>query len=182
MDWYALFVKTGKEDYVQEWLRLYFDKTDVTTVIPQRKIAERKGGEVKHVCRKMFPGYVFLCATMDTKTYYKLRRIPELIRILNTGENYTRITNEEMFFILRLLNEEGIVDYSKVYLYNSKVVVKSGPLKGIEGLISAVDTRKNRVTISLNFMGIARKFDIGIEVLPLHVQECLLQDKNSDEM
>ena len=178
MDWYALFVKTGKEDCVKEWIRLFLHKRDVTTVIPQRRLAERKGGEVKHVCRTLFPGYVFICTTMSSEIYYDLKKIPDLIRILNTGENCTRIDNEEMFYILRLLNEEGIVDFSKVLLYNSKVVVKAGPLKGIEGLISAVDTRKKRVTISLNFMGIPRKLDIGIEILPLHMQECLLQDNS----
>jgi len=174
MDWYALFVKAGKEDYVQEWIRLYFDRNEVIPLIPQRRLEERKSGEVKDVYRKMFPGYIFIHTTMNTKIYYNLKKIPELIRILNTGENCTKIANEEMVFILRLLNEEGIVDFSKVFFYNSKVIVKNGPLKGIEGLILAVNRRKKRVTIRLDFMGMPRKLDIGIEVLPLHVQEWFL--------
>lgn len=41
----------------------------------------------------------------------------------------------------------------------------AGPLKGKEGLIKAVDRRKNRAKIGLEFMGIMREVEVGIEVL-----------------
>jgi len=164
MDWYALFVNTGREDSVQEWLRIYFNESVLVSVNAQRKITERSGGSIKHVLKKMFPGYIFIRTNMNTKTYYKLKSIPGIIRMLKTGDYYTKILDEEMFYILRLLDNDGIVDYSKIYIHNSKIIVKSGPLKGMEGLILGVDKRKNRVKINLNFMGLPKTIDLGIEV------------------
>ncbi|WP_229536139.1 antiterminator LoaP [Pelosinus baikalensis] len=165
MDWYVLFVNTGKEDLVQEWLRIHFNESVLVSVIPRRKIMERNGGSIKHVLKKMFPGYIFICTNMNIETYYKLKSIPGIIRILKTGDYYTRIVDDEMFYILKLLDNDGVVDYSKIYIHNSKIIVKSGPLKGMEGLMVEVDKRKNRVKIILNFMGVPKKIDLGIEVI-----------------
>lgn len=54
---------------------------------------------------------------------------------------------------------------SLIYFVNSKVVVESGPLMGIEGLIMTVDKRKMRAKIKVKFMGLAKEIDVGIEVL-----------------
>lgn len=165
MNWYALFVYTGKEEYVEEWLRFYFDESIMTLIIPKRKLTERKQGKIYHVLKKMFPGYILIQTEMTDELYYTFRRIPNLVRVLNSGEPYTKVPDEEMSYTLRLLGEKDIVDYSKVYLVNSRVVVKSGPLLGMEGLIKAVDKRKNRAKILVPFMGSEKEIDVGIEVI-----------------
>jgi transcriptional antiterminator NusG len=70
-----------------------------------------------------------------------------------------------MACLRRLLGAGDVVDYSKVYLVNSRVIVKSGPLRGLEGLIKTVDKRKNRAKILMQFMGFTKEIDLGIEVL-----------------
>jgi len=164
MSWYALFVNIGKEDLVQECLRIYFSESVLASIVPKRKITERKDGRVKQVLKKIFPGYVLIRTNMNMETYYKLKSIPGVIKILNTGNYFTKIVDEEMFYILRLLDNDGVVDYSKIYIDNSKIIVKAGPLKGMEELILEVDKRKNRVKIILNFIGLPQKIDLGIEV------------------
>ena len=165
MDWYALFVKTGKEELVQELLRIYFNESVLISVNARRKITERSGGIIRHILKKMFPGYIFIRTNMNIETYDKLKSIPGIIRLLNTGNYYTKIDAEEMSYILKLLDNDGVVDYSKFCIHNSKIIVKSGPLKGMEGLILEVDKRKNRVKINLNFMGLPKKIDLGMELL-----------------
>lgn len=165
MDWYSLFVVTGKEEYVSEWLEIYFPEVEVKTLVPKRKLIERRQGKKRAILKKMFPGYVLVNMEMNPIEYYMLKKIPNLIRILHSGEYYTRISTEEMSCILRLLGSGDVVDFSKVYLKNSKVVVQSGPLAGMEGLIKAVDKRKMRAKIVVPFMGTAKEFDVGIEVL-----------------
>lgn len=165
MNWYALFVTTGKEEYVVDWLKTYFPKSEVTTLIPKRKLYERRQGKVYQVLKKMFPGYVLLNMEIDKKIYYILKKIPNLIRILSSGDYYTRIPLEEIANLRRLLGNTDVVDCSQVYLKNSRVLVKSGPLKGREGLIKAVDRRKFRAKIELQFMGLPKEIDVGIEVL-----------------
>lgn len=165
MDWYSLFVVTGKEEYVSEWLKIYFPEMELTTLIPKRKLIERRQGKKYAVLKKLFPGYVLVNMEMDLTKYYMLKKISGLVRILNSGKYYTKIPVEEMNRILCLLGSDDVIDLSKVYFENSKVIVQSGPLAGMEGLIRAVDKRKMRVKIRIPFNGLSKEFDVGIEVL-----------------
>lgn len=165
MEWYAMFVTSGKEENVADWLQIMSPESIGTTLIPKRKLIERRQGKPKQVLKKMFPGYVLVNLEMDFRVYYILKKIPDLIRILNSGDYYSRIDPEEMVGIHRLLGDGDVIDYSKVYFMNSKIVVKSGPLEGMEGLIKTVDQRKLRAKIEVQFMGQPKEIDVGIEIL-----------------
>ncbi|MCY8910319.1 transcription antiterminator [Bacillus atrophaeus] len=173
MEWYALFVETGKEEVVQQNLKLIFDKTLLDIVIPKRKIPEKKDGKVNHVIRIIFPGYVLVKTKMTARIYHKIKKIPNVCILVNRGvyyskdynENFTKIDEGEIKPLLKLLSKDDIIDYSKVYIEKSKVLVKCGPLKGNEAIIKRVDKRKNRAKILLNFLGKENTIDVGIEVL-----------------
>lgn len=45
MSWYALFVVTGKEEYVSEWLKIHFSDGEILTLIPKRRLIERRQGK-----------------------------------------------------------------------------------------------------------------------------------------
>jgi transcriptional antiterminator NusG len=166
MDWYSLFVITGEEENVANWLQFFFQGEQLTTLIPKRKLVERRKGQNEQVLKKMFPGYVLVNTKMDYEVYYSIKKIPGLIRIVNSGgEKYTKISQEEIGYIYRLLGDGDVVDYSKIYIENSKVIVQSGPLRGMEGMIKSVDKRKNRVKIRIPFMGLEKEIDVGVEVL-----------------
>ena len=89
----------------------------------------------------MFPGYVLFKTKMTERTFHKTKELPISCRIVNNGAYYskerktyfTTITDEEILPIIRLIGEGDTVDYSKVYIENSKVTVAS--LKGMEGII-----------------------------------------------
>jgi transcriptional antiterminator NusG len=166
MDWYSLFVITGEEENVAKWLQFLFSREQLTTLIPKRKLVERRQGKNERVLRKMFPGYVLINTRMDNRVYYSLKKIPNLIRIVNCGEEkYTKISQKEINCICRLLGDGDVLDYSNIYFENSRVIVKSGPLKGMEGMIKSVDKRKNRVKIRIPFMGLEKEIDVGIEII-----------------
>jgi len=77
---------------------------------------------------------------------------------------FQQIPNDEMTTILNLLNDEGVIDYSKIYVEGSKVHVVSGPLKGNEGIIKQVDKHKNRAKILLSMIGNQILIDVGVEL------------------
>lgn len=165
MAWYSLFVITGQEENVASWLQFFFESA-VKTLIPKRKLLERHNGKNQPVCRNMFPGYVFLSIDMDLNAYYQIKQISGVIRILNYDrEKYDQHFQEEIQFILRLLGDGDVVDFSFVYLENNRVKVKSGPLQGLEGRIKSLDRRKQRVKILVSLLGIEKKIDLGIEII-----------------
>lgn len=121
----------------------------------------------------MFPGYVLIKTNMNTDIFHKIKKIPKCYRLVTNGiyyskdkgTYYSKIDEEEMTPIIQLIGSGEIVDYSRVYLENSKVFVKSGPLQGMEGIIKKVDKHKNRAKILLSFMGTEKIIDVGVEIL-----------------
>jgi transcriptional antiterminator NusG len=177
MNWYALFVETGKEDLVQTMIRKYFDESAIHAIVPKRKLQERKQGQIIEVCKTMFPGYVLINTRMNSNIYYTLKRIPRYYRLLNKYSHndqneefyennlFSKIDDSEMDSILQLIDHDGTIDYSTLYLEDGKVFVRKGPLMGLEGVIKKIDKRKKRARIVLNFMGNEICLDLGIEML-----------------
>ncbi|CAM4364560.1 antiterminator LoaP [Paenibacillus tarimensis] len=174
MNWYALYVETGKEEAVQKFLRLSFNEQMLYSLVPQRKIPEKKSGRIYHVYKKLFPGYVLIRTNMNPDFYYRLRDVPHLLWLVNTGPHYSQnrglyfspIAEAEITPILDLLNEENTVHYSQVFLgLDSKATIISGPLRGKEGIIKKLDKRKNRAKILLHFLEKEVLMDVGIEIL-----------------
>ena len=165
MDWYAIFVETGKEEYFQKWLRFYFPESTLHSIVPKRILRERKQGKSYQIVRTFFPGYVLVQTDMDISIYLKVKSIPKFIRILGDGIYYSKIKENEMLPILKLLGNNDVLDFSTIYMENSQVIVKSGPLQGMEGIICKVDKRKSRAKILLNFLNSEKIIDVAIEVL-----------------
>lgn len=190
MHWYALFVEAGKEELVQTLINKYIDEPTVRTLVPKRKLCEKRKGEFFHIDKPLFPGYVLIHTQMNNAIYYKLKKIPKYYRLLNMYKNnetnkqinkrevhdteqkhleptylFSEISDNEMSLVLQLLGDEQVIDYSRVYFINSKVIVQSGPLKGKEAIIKKVNKQKKRVKILLNFMGNEIAMDVGIELL-----------------
>jgi transcriptional antiterminator NusG len=163
MHWYVIFVETGSEDNVLQFLHYFVP--NIQALIPKRVIPEKKGGEFKKVLKNLFPGYILIHTQLNDETYHKLIHIPHLIRILGYDTYYSPIDEAEIAIILKLVNHEGIIDNSKVFIENSVVEVIEGPLKGLEGLIVRVNKHTRRVKIKLYFMGEARVIEVGIEIL-----------------
>lgn len=165
MDWYAIFTMPNKELEVQKWISFFFDKSICTSIVPRRILTERKQGKKYKIEKVMFKGYVFINIEMNDKYYHKLKDISYVIKILGEDYRYSKISEEEMDLILKLTKYSEVIDYSKIYMKNSKVIVKAGPLTGMEGIIKKIDKRKNRATILINCMGEMKKIDLGVEFI-----------------
>ncbi|KEQ21812.1 antiterminator LoaP [Paenibacillus tyrfis] len=184
MNWYALFVQTGKEEIVKTEINKRFNSKSIMCIIPKRKVPEKKGGVYYDKVKLLFPGYVFVETLMNFEIYYKIKEIQNIIRLLDylnpkdkfaslssnseqiaindETDYFKRIDDKEMNKLLNIVNEEGIIEYSQIsFLNNNMYVVNSGPLKGLEDNIKKVDKHKNRVRIVFEFMEIKKTFDVG---------------------
>ncbi len=168
MNWYALFVETGKEELVQKYLSYYFDNDVLYSIIPKRKLTERKGGSYHIALKKMFPGYVLVRTMMTDQVYTIIKSTPSIIRVLGNDGSLSVIREEEIRPILKLLNRNEVIDESKIYIYSSKIIVKSGPLEGMEGMIQSVDKRKGRAKVLFQFMNQLRIIDLAVELIELN--------------
>lgn len=162
--WYALFVKTGQEEHVRE--RIEYSLNDsIKTMVPKRKLRERRSGTWKNVIRKLFPGYVLLSGDMNDKSYRIIRSTPGILKLIKTGYQPARIEPWEMDIVNRLTCSGDTIEYSDGFLKDGKIVVTNGPLLNMEGKILSVDRRKGRVKVNISFLGEPRIIDLGISIL-----------------
>lgn len=194
MNWYAIFVQTGKEEIAKKRLCDQL-KSNIICFVPKRKIPEKRKGVFYDSLKIMFPGYVFIHTEMDYITYYKIQEIPEVIKMLNYNNKKDRcvsksIGDENLFFkfipdsqmqsMLKIANENDVIDYIKIALRNKRVSVLSDSFKELERKIMKIDKRKRRAKLIFNILGSEKTMEFGIEVI-LPVESCSEKFKNLGE-
>ncbi|MFZ5351523.1 MAG: antiterminator LoaP [Bacillota bacterium] len=165
MNWYALHVRTNREESVKDWINYHFNHRTVNAVIPKRKLTEKRSGKIYYIEKNIFPGYILINTYMDDKIYYTLKKIPNTIKLLSDAHYFTKIDEKELHPILNLLDDEYKIDISKAFFEGSTVYFKEGPLVGMEGIIAKINKHTRRAKVELNFMGELRSFDVGIDFL-----------------
>ena len=163
--WHALFVPTGQEEYVKEALEKFLGD-QLKFMVPKRILKERKRGEWHRVKRNLFPGYILVKGNINSETYYKIKSIPVVARVLKSEEGPEEIEKRELEVLKILIeNEDGDIGISTAYKENEKVVVNSGPLAGLEGNIQSIDKRKGRAKVKIDFLGETRTVQLGIDFI-----------------
>ncbi len=164
-NWYALFVKTGEEDKIRNCLEKDVNG-QVEFIVPKRELRERKAGKWHTVRRTLFPGYILLKGQLTVETYYQIKRIPLLTKLLKDEDGPLEIEGKEIEVITKLLSAgNGNIGFSKAFRENEEIRIIEGPLAGLEGRIQSVDIRKGRARVKLNFLGEERIVQLGIDVI-----------------
>jgi len=169
MSWYAIFVKTGKEDELCLYIKQIFEKSKVQfqLLVPKRELVEYYEGVKRLVKRTMFPGYILLNTDSIEQMYTFLsgRWHSNIYALLKSGGFFQEIPTAEIVPIINLINKDGTITSSSLFLVNDKVIIKEGPLLNYTGLIRKINARKGRAKIILNFLGRECKIDIAIKCL-----------------
>ncbi|WZX99963.1 antiterminator LoaP [Bacillus sp. FSL W7-1360] len=181
--WYALYVRSGREEQARCLIDKYLSAYIEQVLIPRRKMWERRQGIHYEVIKKLFPGYLLLQTHMNIDLYNRLKTTPGCFHLLNhrryhldydaqdasnvmtQSECFSAIPVKEMALLLSLMKEGENIGVSEIYIENARVVVRSGPLKGFEGLIKKVNKRKKRAKVAFSFMGDTQEVDMSVEIL-----------------
>lgn len=163
-EWHGIFVVTGDEDKVKERVK-YRLQDGYTVVVPKRRLKLRKGGIWRIETKVLFPGYVLLNGKIDTNTYYRLKNIPSVLRLLKTGNAVASINKNEMAVLSKLICNSEEIGFSSALIENGRVTIIDGPLFSLEGIIASIDHRKERAKVRLTFLGEERTVDLGLSIL-----------------
>ena len=169
MSWYAIFVETGYEDafchYIEKVRNCLFREINYTFLVPKRKIYERKNGVQREVVRTMFPGYVLINTDHIVNFYMQAKSSPYVIRFLTLDKYFLEVKEEEISKILLLVDSKGLIELSKAFMANDKVVITEGPLFGMEGMIKKIDKRKGRAKVDFSINENRLLIELGIEII-----------------
>ena len=151
--WYVVHTYSGYENKV---------KADIEKTIENRKLQDQilevsvpveesievKNGVQKAVTRKLFPGYVLLNMIMNDATWYVVRNTRGVTGFVGPGSKPVPLTEEEMM-PLGIQKPDIEVDFAE----GDMVVVTGGAWKDTAGVITAISTQKQTVTINVELFG-----------------------------
>ena len=170
MNYYALQVKTRGEEKYMRLFQAQHPEVTVPMYFPQRSMDIRRKGKIVPTKLAIFPGYIFLELPDEDnilRYHWAFRKTDGFYRFLRSNQDIAPLQNRDLELILHFIKKVGpLAGKSKVYFdENSRIVVASGPLSGLEGRIIKADKRKGRAKIRLDLYGDSFCIDLAFEVL-----------------
>ena len=152
-NWYVVHTYSGYENKVKvdiektiENRNLHDQILEVT--VPMEDVVEVKNGVKKQVQKKLFPGYVLINMVMNDETWYVVRNTRGVTGFVGPGSKPVPLTEEEML-PLGIKKEDIQVDFAE----GDMVIVTGGAWKDTAGVVTAINTQKQMVTINVELFG-----------------------------
>ncbi len=164
--WYVIQVQTGREEQIMEeagkyQVQEYFDEI----FAPRMERKKKYLGKWHLETGLLFPGYLFVISSRPKELYQALKRVPQLTKLLGTGEKWTPMTEEDIAAVEALSGKERLMKFSEGYIQGDSVTVISGPLKGLEGKISRIDRHKRLAWLTVELFGRTVELQVGLEIV-----------------
>ena len=150
--------------------RAQYPEITLPMYFPQRALDIRRKGKTATSKQPVFPGYIFLELPNEEdilRYHWAFRRTEGFFRFLRSNRDIAPLQHRDLELLLHFIKKVGpVAGKSKVYFdENSRIVVLSGPMSGLEGRIIKADKRKGRAKIQLDLYGDSFCIDLAFEVL-----------------
>ena len=130
MKWYAVHTRSKHEKQVD----LFLGERGVETFLPLVHTLSRRRDRKKYVDIPLFPGYLFVFA--EKERLYDVKYTRGVTRIIGTDLGVpTPIPDKQILDIKSVMETEVQLDPFPYLKKGRMVRVKSGPLKGMEGIL-----------------------------------------------
>ena len=155
-NWYALFTRHQHEKSVAFAL----SNKSHEVYLPLYRSVRRWQDRAKQLWLPLFPCYVFIREGMDRQL--QILTTPGVIHIVRWGGNPAIVPQTQLDAVRQIVESCLIVEIHPYLQCGDRVRVKTGPLRGLEGIL----TRKKgvaRLVVSMEMLG--RSAAVEIDVL-----------------
>lgn len=156
---YTVHVASGRENKVRDALlaraisQKAWGETILQILIPTEKTYVTKGGDRTIVDKKIYPGYLFIEATLDDETQKLVQGTDGVSSFVRSGKKPLALSESEVSNILKSM-EQSDESLPKSDLENGDtIVVVSGPFESFTGTIEKINQIKNTVSVYINIFG-----------------------------
>ena len=163
--WYVVQVTTGHEvDMVKQSKERVIKEGEDVFVIKAEKNHRIKG---EWVIREylLFPSYIFFETDDPADLRIRLRCIPEMTKILKTGDEFVPLYPEEEEHLRKLGGDKHYASYSEGIIVGDKLQVLDGAMKGFEGNVKKIDRHHRTAIIEVQLMGRPIEVELGLGVI-----------------
>ena len=163
--WYVVQVRSGTEHNI----RIQCNKKIPDTImercfIPYYEEKKKQNGTWNTLQKVLFPGYIFMITEDVEKLFFHLKTIEGMTKLIGTGQDIIPLKEEEITFLKRFGGEEQIVSMSEGIIEGTQVIITSGPLMGMEGLIQKIDRHKRKAWLDMELFGRMQQVEVGLEI------------------
>ncbi len=130
MEWYAVHTRSRHEKQVD----LFLGRKEIETFLPLVHTLSRRKDRKKHVDIPLFPGYMFV--HVEKERLFDVKYTRGVTRIIGVDiDDPTPIPDKQIMDIKSVLETDVQLDPFPYLKKGRAVRVKSGPLKGFDGIL-----------------------------------------------
>jgi transcriptional antiterminator RfaH len=162
-NWHVIFTMPKREKIVHQCLQ----RNSINSFLPLVKEIRRWSDRKKKIEVPCFPNYLFV--KILSKERFKVFDVPGVVRFVGFNNRPSIVSQEEIDLIQKALSCSSVTVIDNARLQRgSRVMINSGPLRGIEGVL--VETKGSKRLIlevkSINRSMIVDVFADNIELTP----------------
>ncbi|MFT7087534.1 MAG: transcriptional antiterminator NusG [Rickettsiales bacterium] len=165
--WYILNVMAGQEQKIADSITSLIGRSlgeEVSeAIVPCKKIVKIKKGQKVQEDQKLFPGYVFVKANLNSDAYNIINAIPKSMSFLGTKNNPQPVAESKMKDIFSLISVESFsTSKAQIFEVGESLNIIEGPFESFSGSVENYDAEKQRVRISVLIFGRATSVELDI--------------------
>ncbi len=134
----------------------------VDVLVPSKQVMKIKKGQKVQETQKLFPGYVFINADINSEAYNALNAIPKVIGFLGGKNTPEPVSDAKMQDILNTSQEQTVSNKNVVFETGETLNVIEGPFESFSGVVEEFDQEKQKVKISILIFGRATSVELDI--------------------
>lgn len=158
--WYALYTRSRYEKKVDYLLK----EKGVTSYLPLNEVYHRWSDRYQKVLTPLFSCYVFVFIALRDR--FRVLQTDGVIKLVSFNGQPATIADHQIDAIKRIMEEKMNVDPIDFFAPGTKVRVKQGPLKGVEGTLIQKNSN-NRLVITID--GIKQALSVAIDYRDLAI-------------
>jgi len=150
MPWYAVHTKSRFEYKALNGLT----QKNLTSFLPEMEVWSKRKDRKKKISVPLFPGYLFVEASLDNETKLAILKTYGVVRILGKKENAEPLpVPEEKIIAIQRIMEKKVEMFSMQYPKTGEPArILDGPFAGIEGTVVKSDLEKELFVISIELL------------------------------
>ncbi len=150
MPWYAVHTKSRHEYKAHTGLT----QKNLTSFLPEMEVWSKRKDRKKKISLPLFPGYLFVEASLDNVTKLAILKTPGVVRILGKKENAEPIPvpDDKIIAIQRIMDKKVEMFSMQYPKEGDPARILDGPFAGIEGIVVKSDLEKELFVISIELM------------------------------
>jgi transcription antitermination factor NusG len=154
-NWYALSTRYQHEKSVA----LALSNKNYEVYLPLYRSVRKWRDRTKQLSLPLFPGYVFICEGMDRQL--QILTTPGVIYVVGWGGRPAIVPQTQLETVRQIIESRLILETHPYLECGDRVMVKVGPLAGLEGILA----RKKcgaRLVISMDMLGRSAAVEIDV--------------------